>query len=57
MVLSEQKLTIQVANLNVVVISAMHSAFRSTAYTHKSECLDVFTSECAGSDHESLDLS
>jgi hypothetical protein len=56
-ILSEQKLAVQVTDLDVVVISAVHSTLWPAAYTHKCKCLDVFTAESASTDHKSLDFS
>lgn len=57
MILSEQKLAVQVTDLDVVVIRAVHSTLWPAAYTHKCKCLDVFTTESASTDHKSLDFS
>ena len=56
MILSEQKLAVQVTDLDVVVIRAVHSTLWPAAYTHKCKCLDVFTAESASTDHKSLDF-
>lgn len=57
MILSEQKLSVQVTDLDVIIVSAVHFAFWSASYTHKSKCLDVFTAESASTDHKSLNLT
>jgi hypothetical protein len=56
-ILSEQELSIEIADFNVVIISAVNSSFGATADTHQSEGLDILTSESTSANHESLDLS
>jgi hypothetical protein len=56
-IFSEQKLSVQVTDLDVIIVSAVHFTFWSATNTHQSKCLDVFTTERASTDHKSLDLS
>lgn len=55
-VLSEQELSVQVGDLNVIVVSYSHSAICGATNTHKSEGLDVFTAKSTSSNHESVDF-
>jgi hypothetical protein len=55
-VFAEEELSVQVRNFNVIIISDCDSSFSRAPDTHKSECLDILASECAGTDHESIDF-
>ena len=55
-VLAEEELSVQVRNFNVIIISNSHLSFSRATNTHKSECLDILTSESASTDHESIDF-
>ena len=55
-VLSEEELSVQVRNFNVIIISDSDLSFCRATDSHKSECLDVLASEGASTDHESIDF-
>ena len=56
-VLSEQEMSVQVRNLDVVIVSNSDSSLIRAANTHESEGLDELATESACSDHKSLKLS
>ena len=54
---TEQELSIQITDLNVVIISAMYFSLSTATNTHQSKSFNKFTAECAGTDHESFYVS
>ncbi len=56
-VLAEQELAVQVADFDVVVVSAVHLATGAAAESHQCKRLDVLAAERAGADHKRLDVA
>ena len=55
-VLAEEELSVQVRNLDVVVVSDGNFTLSRATNTHKSESLYVLASEGAGTDHEGVNF-
>ena len=55
--LSEEELTVQVRDLNGIVVSDRDRAIWSATETHESHSLDILAAKSTSSDHESLDVS
>jgi len=56
-VFAEEELSVQVRDFNVIVVSNCNLALSRTSNSHQCECLDIFASESAGTNHEGVDLS
>lgn len=57
MVLAEQELPVQVADLNVVVVRAVDLAFGAAGDAHQSERFYVLAAQSTRADHKGLDLA
>lgn len=55
--LSEEELSVQIANLNVVIVGAVNSSLWCTTYTHKCESLHKLTAKSTCSYQKGLDLA
>jgi hypothetical protein len=51
-ILTEEELSVKVRDLNVIVVSNSNLTFLTASKTHKSECLNVLTTESTSTDHE-----
>lgn len=56
-ILAEQELSVEVGHLDVVVVGDRDLSTFSASETHHGKLLDVFTTECARTDHESVDFT
>ena len=56
-ILSEKELTVQVRNLDVVVVGDSERAIWSARKSHKCHGLNVFAAKSTSADHECLDVS
>jgi hypothetical protein len=52
--LSEEELSVQVGDFNVVIVSAGDFAILGATNTHQGKCFDVFTAKSTSSHEESL---
>lgn len=57
MLLSEKELTVEIADFNVVVISAVHFALFAAAHSHHSEGFNVLATKGTSANHEELKVS
>jgi hypothetical protein len=54
--LSEQELSVEVGNLNIVIVSAVDLSIWRASDTHESECLDKLASKSSRAYHEQFHL-
>jgi hypothetical protein len=57
MILAEQKLAVEIADFNVVIVGALNFSFWSAADTHQRESFDELTTKCARTNHEGFNIS
>jgi hypothetical protein len=56
-ILAEQKLAVEIADFNVIIVSALDFAIWSTADAHQRESFDELTTKCARTNHEGFNIS
>lgn len=56
-ILSEEELSVQVRDFNIVIVGAGDESFGSTTNSHHGVSLDELASKSSGSDHEDVEVS